>query len=249
MTGPKAAPAPVRADLGIVAAMALEVGFLSDRLSRVRKYAGPGHTVIEGEADDRVIAMIVGGMGRASARRATSLLIDGHRPRYMVSAGFAGALDPTLKRNDAVICDEVIDLDHQRYPVGIEIIRPAGVKTGRILTVDAIVRTAAEKADLRARYGADIVDMETSAVAAVCAERNIGLLSIRIVSDDASADLPKEIATLMSRSGSYRVGAALRALWNRPSSLKDFLALHEHAQEAADRLADVLLAVVVGLPR
>jgi adenosylhomocysteine nucleosidase len=29
----------------------------------------------------------------------------------------------------------------------------------------------------------------------------------------------------------------LRAIWHRPSSLKDFWTLHEHAQEAADRLA------------
>jgi adenosylhomocysteine nucleosidase len=52
----------------------------------------------------------------------------------------------------------------------------------------------------------------------------------------------------MNRSGSYLVGSALRAIWNRPSSLRDLLALHNHAQEAADRLADVTLAAVARLP-
>ena len=79
--------------------------------------------------------------------------------------------------------------------------------------------------------------METSAVAALCGERAVRFLAIRVISDDARADLPAEIASLLTRSGSYRVGAALRAIWHRPSSLKDFWTLHEHAQEAADRLA------------
>ena len=250
---PNAAPAPVRADVGVVAAMSVEVGFLTDRLTKVRKYAGPGHTVIEGEAGGKLVALIVSGMGRAAARRAAALLIDGHRPRWVVSAGFAGALDPALKRNDAVLPGEVIDLDGHRYAIGVGVPDdPAAtgprLKTGRLLTADAIVRTAAEKADLRSRHGADLVDMETSAVAALCAERRVRFLSVRVVSDEAAADLPREIATLMTRSGGYRVGAALRAIWNRPSSLKDFLALHGHAQEAADRLADVTLAAIVRLP-
>ena len=86
--------------------------------------------------------------------------------------------------------------------------------------------------------------METSAVAALCSERGVRFLSIRVVSDEAEVDLPPEIATLMTRSGSYRVGAALRAIWNRPSSLKDFWALHEHAQEAADRLARFMVGAL-----
>ncbi|MCA1685117.1 MAG: nucleoside phosphorylase [Planctomycetia bacterium] len=247
---PAAAPAPLYADVGVVAAMSIEVGFLTDRLERVRKYAGPGHTVIEGETGGKLVAMIVGGMGRESARRAVGLLLDGHRPRWVVSAGFAGALDPALKRNDAVMPGEVIDPGGVRYAVGVTVPSEPGsrLKTGRLLTVDTIIRTAAEKADLRARHGADLVDMETSAVAAVCSERGVRFLSVRVVSDDATVDLPKEIATLMTRSGSYRVGAALRAIWNRPSSLKDFLALHEHAQEAADRLADVTLGAIARLP-
>ncbi|MHC5539779.1 phosphorylase family protein, partial [Singulisphaera rosea] len=111
------------------------------------------------------------------------------------------------------------------------------IRSGRLLTVDAIVRTAAEKAELRERFTADVVDMETSGVVSLCSARSIRFLSIRVVSDDAQKDLPPEVAALITHSGSYRVGAALRAIWNRPSSLKDFWALHEHAQECADRLA------------
>ena len=246
------APAPVSADVGVVAALGIEVGFLTDRLKKVRKYSGPRHKVIEGEAGDKLVALIVGGAGRRAARRATELLIDGHRPRWVISAGFAGALDPSLSRGALVRAAEIVDTDGGRFPIEAE---NAPIETaefpgrpGRLLTVDEIVRTATEKAALRARYEADVVDMESSAVAAVCLERAVRFQSVRVVSDDATADLPKEVVTLMTRSGSYLVGSALRAVWNRPSALKDFWALHEHAQTAADRLADALLATIARLP-
>ena len=79
--------------------------------------------------------------------------------------------------------------------------------------------------------------MESSAVASVCSERLIRFLSIRVISDDAQTDLPREVATVIAHGGSYRVGAALRAVWQRPSSIKDFWSLYEHAIEAAGRLA------------
>ena len=249
------APAPVAADVGIVAALGVEVGFLSDRLKKVRRYSGPHHRVIEGEIDGRLVVLIVGGMGRDAARRSAALLIDGHRPRWIISAGFAGALDPSLKRDEVVLPSEIVD--PHTPPIAVEALDLTddgtgvfglGFRRGRLLTVDAIVRTAVEKELLRARFGADLLDMETSAVAQVCHERSVRFLSVRVISDEATTDLPKEVVTLMTRSGSYLIGSAVRAVWRRPSALKDFWALHEHAQSAADRLAEATLAVIARLP-
>ncbi len=65
-------------------------------------------------------------------------------------------------------------------------------------------------------------------------------LAVRVISDDAHADLPREVASVIAHGGSYRVGAALRAVWHRPSSVKDFWKLYEHAIEAAGRLGKFL---------
>ncbi|WP_422926474.1 nucleoside phosphorylase [Singulisphaera sp. PoT] len=235
-----AAPAPLPADVGIVAALSIEVGFLLDRLAKVRKYSGPKHTIIEGELGSKLVVVIIAGMGSERIRQGAQLLLDGHRPRWIFSVGFAGALNPELARLDLVLADEVLDLESGRFAIDVAIpsdSRFRSVHTGKLLTVDQIIATAAEKAELRSRTGADIVDMESSAVASLCSERSIRFLSIRVVSDDARSDLPPEVVSMLTQSGSYRVGAALRALWKRPSSIKDFWALHEHAQEAADRLA------------
>jgi adenosylhomocysteine nucleosidase len=233
------APAPVPADVGIVAALPMEVGYLIDMLRRVRRYHAASMPVIEGEYKGKIVAIAVGGMGRDAGRRAAGVLLDGHRPGWIISAGFAGALNPALERNDLALPAELTDADGRLVRLGRPESLGNGIRhvTGRLLTVDRVILDPVEKAELHRTTGADLVDMETAGVAEVCAERLIRFLSIRIVSDDARTVLPPEVASLLTKSGSYRVGAALRAIWSRPSSIKDFWRLHEHALQAADRLA------------
>ncbi|HEV3121700.1 MAG TPA: nucleoside phosphorylase, partial [Isosphaeraceae bacterium] len=174
------APAPGPVDIGIVAALPIEVGHLLDRLARVRTIRGPKHRVIEGELGSKLVALMISGPGRPAARRATHLLINGHRPRWLLSVGFAGALDPSLPRNAVLLATEVRDLEGARW--SIDVTGPGDepsprVRAGTLLTVSQIVRTAQEKADLRERFGADAVDMETAAVAEACAERQVRMLS------------------------------------------------------------------------
>lgn len=245
------APPPTSADVGIVAATAIEVGPLLDRLEDVRKYAAKGQTVVEGTVAGRVVALVVTGMGRKRAQRGAERLIDGHRPRWLVSPGFAGALHPGLARDATLLPVEVANVEGRLFPIdpipGTAPL-PAGVeRRGRLLTVDEVVLKASEKARLRAEHGADLVDMETSALAALCVERGLRFLSVRVISDDASSDLPPEILSIVGETGSYRVGAAIGAIWRRPSSLKDLWALREQANRAADRLAEVLIALLPSL--
>ena len=88
------APAPVPADVGIVMALPIEVGYLCDSLKRVRKYTAQTHSIIEGELAGKIVAVVLSGPGKAAARRGAEVLIAGHRPRWLLSAGFAGASIP-----------------------------------------------------------------------------------------------------------------------------------------------------------
>lgn len=248
---PPVAPPPGPADVGIVAALSIEIGPLLGRFGHVRRYVGRRHTVIEGECGGKLAVLVVTGPGRAAARRGAELLWAGHRPRWLVSAGFAGALNPALARDDIVLATEVLDLDGGHFAIDLRVPEAAQgqrISAGRLLTVDAIIRTAAEKAELRQRFGADVVDMETAGVAAFCGERGIRFLSVRVISDEAGTDLPPEILSILGRTGSYRLGAALGALWRRPSSLKELWTLREHALSAAARLEDVLPGALALLP-
>jgi adenosylhomocysteine nucleosidase len=247
----RAAPAPVPADVGIVAALPIEVGELSDRLTRIRKYHSASISVLEGEYAGRIVAVAVGGVGRAAARQATDLLVLGHQPRWIVSAGFAGALDPELARNEVVLAHEVVDREGHKFAVGVPegLAQRQGHVRRRLLTVDGVVLEPEQKQHLRREFQADLVDMESSAVAEVCSQKLLRFLSVRVISDDASTALPREVATILSHTGSYRVGAALRALWQRPSSLKDFWMMHERAIEASDLLARFVVRCLDDLPR
>jgi adenosylhomocysteine nucleosidase len=244
------APAPVPADVGIVAALPIEVGDLVDGLKKVRKYHSVAVPVIEGESGGKIVAVAIGGIGRAAARRAADVLIAGHRPRWIISAGFAGALNPAYARNDLILAREVIDREGGCYAVNAppEIAANVRHSIGRLLTVDQLVLSAGHKRELHESHQADLVDLETSAVAAICNEKLVRFLSIRVISDDAHSDLPTEVAAILKRSGSYRVGATIRSLWQRPSSIKDFWALYEHSIEAAGRLSTFITRCLPDLP-
>jgi adenosylhomocysteine nucleosidase len=234
-------------DVGIVAALPIEVGPFLSALRDVRKYASGRLTIQEGVLKDRLVALVVAGPGRVAAARGGNLLVAGHRPRWLVSAGFAGALSPELSRCDVLLPDEIVEPGGEiiRVDVGVNT-DPGGaaVRSGRLVTMDAIVRTAAEKAALRESSGAICVDMETSAVARLAAERGLRFLGARVISDDAGADLPPEILSIVGPTGGYRVGAAVGAIWKRPSAVKEMLRLREHAHQAAERLARALRGLI-----
>ena len=256
--GPRRLPPPEPVDVGIVAALPIEVGPLRDLLREARTYADPegrNRPVVEGMLGEKHVALIVSGVGRSAAARGAKRLIDGHRPRWIVSAGFGGALDPDLRRNDVFLATEVLDAaDPDRGPLAIGLTPPESPQeskvrygSGRLLTSSKIVRTAAEKAELRDRFQADVVDMETAPVVALCADRGTKFLSVRVISDEAGTDLPPEVMSIMGPTGGFRLGATLGALWKRPGSVKDLWALREHAGEAAERLAEVLPAILLRL--
>lgn len=246
-------PPPGPADVGLVAALPIEIAPFLSRLREVRKYKGPRYTITEGECLGRLVAIVVTGPGRKLARRGAELLIAGHRPSWVVSAGFAGGLAPDLRRNDVLLASEILDEDGGRFTIDLHVPPPASgigprFLSGRLLTVDRIIRTAAEKANLRRRFEADAVDMETSAVAQVCGERGVRFLPVRVISDEAGTDLPPEVLSILGGSGGYRVGAAFGAIWRRPSSVMDLLSLREHAQASARRLAEILPGILSRLP-
>ena len=86
----------------------------------------------------------------------------------------------------------------------------------RLLTVDRVIVRAAEKAELRRCTRRGSGRHGDLAVAALARERSLRFLSVRVISDDAADELPPEVARLLTRSGSYRVGVAMRAIWHRP---------------------------------
>lgn len=233
----------------IVFALDIEADPFSRLATGVRTLESAGPTIHVGDLSGRRVAWCAGGVGSERARRAARLLVAGHRPRLLVTAGFAGGLDPTLVRGAIVRPRRLVDSsggDEIHFAVG-----PAAGGQGpaaTIVTVADVVATPEAKRRLAATSGAGLVDMETRAVAEVAREAGIPCLSIRVVSDDATMELPREVARLARpQSAMRRLGAALGAVGRRPSAALDLWRLYENAVVDGRRLAAELARVIAAI--
>lgn len=231
----------------IVFALPVEADGFAALATHRRETRAAAATIHEGVVEGRRVAWCVSGTGRAAAAAATRLLIAGHRPRLIVSAGLAGGLDPALRRGDAVAATVAVAEGEPR-PISLspfEHEHGPGTGTERlaIVTVDRVVATAAAKRLLAAAAAAQLVDMETHAVAAVARDAGLPCASIRVVSDTADEDLPPEVAALAAApSAARRLGLALGAIGRRPRAAFDLWRVWEHAVVDGRTLADALCA-------
>jgi adenosylhomocysteine nucleosidase len=237
-------------EVGIVFALGIEAGGVEDLLEGVVRIRGHGFAVCRGTLKGRHVALVKAGTGREAAAHATEALIAGHRPTWVISAGFAGGLSPEVEKHDLVMGDSLVSSSGDQLTIDLKVDPEAlaetpGVHVGRLLCVDAIVRTPAEKRRWGEAHQALAVDMETFAVAEVCRRRKVRFLAIRIVSDAVDDALPGDVGRIAhQKSLAAKFGAVVGAVWNRPSSVKDMLRLKEDALIASGRLARFLVSVI-----
>jgi len=226
---------------GIVFAIPIEADAFARAVTDVVEMEAAGLTFSEGKVGAVRVTWCVAGVGREAAQRAARLIIDGHRPRRLVSAGFAGGLDPALARGAVVEPGSVRGESETSIPLQLAAAGPGG---GRIVTVDRIVRTPAEKAALAAATGATVVDMETLAVAEVAREAGLPCLSIRVISDAAGDELPPDVTRLVApQSGLRRAGSLLGMIGRRPRAALDLWQLWERAVVDGRTLAEALVTL------
>ncbi|MCU0959134.1 MAG: hypothetical protein MUF48_03435 [Pirellulaceae bacterium] len=236
--------------IAVLFALGIESGGLFDRATQVVTTHCPAFVERVGLLDGRPVLIAESGVGREAAFRAAEDVIKIHQPRWIVSAGFAGALVDWLPPGHIVMPEVIIDREGQPLEVGLQIdpqviASTPRLHTGRLVTVDQVVRRRLDKEALATRYGAVACDMETMAVAQVCRRQQVRFLSVRIITDGLDDRLPAEIEHLLDQpSLAGKLGAATRAVFQRPGSLKDMWKLQEVAQRASDRLASFLCGVL-----
>ena len=241
---------PTPCDIGVVFALGIESGGLMDRLKGVVATQGFGFTAYEGGLNGRTVVIMESGPGREKASQATAALIRGHKPAWVISAGFAGGLKTELKRNDIIVADHVALCEGKQLTIEMQMPKQPHLHIGRLLTVDEVVEDPEEKHRLGDNHDAIAVDMETFAVAETCAERKTRFLSVRVVSDGVDDRLPPEIENLLhQKSIGGKIGAVAGSIFRRPGSVRDMWDLKERAIVASDSLAKFLAGVISQLPR
>lgn len=174
------------------------------------------------------------GVGPTAGLRAAEAVTRRDPPTGVIFAGFGGALRPGLAIGDVVIAAEVVDAAGASW-----ICSCVGQSPARILTTSHLVATPAEKRELGDRHAADVVDMESAAVARVCAARGVPFLAVRAVSDAADTALSPRLVRLLAGGRVSPVRAGLAVL-RQPSLVAEFRRLARDTRLAAKHLATTL---------
>ena len=233
--------------LGIIFALPIEAHTFERRLGNATKYQGQKSVIYEGHVFDHPVVWTISGVGQEAARNAAQLIIDGHQPHTLISAGFAGALAPHLEHGTVLVPERILD-DNQQciYPLGHsdQSLWPGENiidSKATLITVDSVITSKEKKARLRQETHADLVDMESAAVALVAQNANVQFLAVRVISDTSEEALPPEVSRLSQpQSPMHRFGAALAAITRRPAAATDLWRLWEQGMSCSRTLADRL---------
>jgi adenosylhomocysteine nucleosidase len=151
-------------------------------------YAPEGVKSIRGQIHGRAVAVFHTGVGEKSCRTDIESFLRHQQFKYLISAGFAGALDQELQVGDLLLSENFSSP---------ELLRSAnfdfageGIFAGKLATVPGIMDSKSERDRWAAESGAAAVDMETEFIAAACAAQEIPMLSLRVISDTPSKPLP-----------------------------------------------------------
>ncbi len=228
---------PPPTDIGFVFAMPMEAAGIVDRLKDAETTIGDQRRFHTGRFGKFRVAVVESGVGQAKAAQATDALIEAFQPQRIVSAGYSGALAENLKRFAIRIPQTVVrESDGRR----LHLAGAPSPEGETLLTTDFVAATPKVKKSLGKKFAAQLVDMETFAVAERSLNRGIPFLSVRIVLDTVAEAIPNDVQRIMKNAerGTARlVGSVLGSLFSRPSALIDLYTLKERALDATDRLA------------
>jgi adenosylhomocysteine nucleosidase len=194
----------------------------------LKEEAAPFREVASAASTDILIV----GIGRQNAVKSVRDFLVTHSPELVLTCGFAGGLNPDLKIG--AVCFETADVTFRAQLLAV------GAKPAKIFCADRIATTVAEKKKLRAETGADAVEMESAAIQAVCAERGIQCVTVRVISDTADEDLPLDFNVLAKPDKSLDFGKLFLAIAKSPGKIGALMRLQKKTSFAANQLAAVL---------
>lgn len=151
-------------------------------------YAREGVESIRGQIHGRWVSVSHTGVGEKSCRARVENFLARQQFRYLISAGFAGALDQELEVGNLLLSEnfsspELLGSPHLDFAQD-------GLFIGKLVTVPRIVDSRSDRERWAAESGAAALDMETEFIARACAAHGVPILSLRAISDTPSAPLP-----------------------------------------------------------
>ncbi len=183
------------------------------------------------------VHILLTGMGRRNAAEATQAALAREKPALVLSSGFAGGLRPELQTGDVLFSAE-------NQPALERALLAAGAQPGRFHCAERIASTAAEKAALWKRTGAQAVEMESQIICGLCREKGVPSATVRVILDTADEDLPLDFNALVTPDQKMDYSRLTGTLLRSPGKLGALLRLQHQSRTAARKLAEVLNHVI-----
>ena len=183
------------------------------------------------------VKTIFTGIGPANARKSLLRELEHGAPRLVLTCGYAGGLNPKLRHGTVVFNCQPGSRLHEQLQV-------QGAISGTFHCANHIAVTASSKQSLWIATHADAVEMESGVIREVCQERGIEAATIRVISDDASTDLPLDFNQLSAGDGNISYRKLAMALIASPGSIPRLIRFQSVLDNCSRRLAAALEPVV-----
>jgi len=176
------------------------------------------------------LLVVCGGIGPVPAQRAAEIVVREFHPELLISVGFAGSLDPSVKPPDVLVPARVLDgrsgREYQTVDSGNQM---------SLLTLDGVA-SATSKAELSRCFGAQAVDMEAAAVAQVACSRGLQFRAVKAISEDVNFPIPSFVP-FITEDGRLRLGSLLAHAAMRPGLWAALAGLGRNSARAARALS------------
>jgi adenosylhomocysteine nucleosidase len=194
---------------------------------------------VRGRLNGKSITVIHTGVGKKACREAMEIMLRRERFEYLISAGFAGALEKDLQVGHLLVSENFSSSKLLGSPQLA--LAEDGTFLGKLLTVPQMIETVSDRESLNKKTGAAAVDMETEILAEICAAHDLPMLSLRAISDTASEPFPAPAEVLFDvaeqRTNFVRLGTYLLT---HPGAFARLNAFRERVAVARRTLADAL---------
>ena len=207
---------------GIIAAVIEEAEAIKKEIENIKEIVINEISFFTGKFNEKEIVFVQSGIGKVNAAITATLLIEKFNVKEVIFSGVAGSLDARLKIGDVVIGRDIVQHDVDATAFGYKMGQIPQMKEwafesdkyliektakinninhqillGRILTGDQFISKKDVKIQLGKDFDALCVDMESGAVAQVCARLGIKFLIIRSISDSITDDSGMEYTSFV----------------------------------------------------
>jgi adenosylhomocysteine nucleosidase len=234
--------------LKILVTFAVEPEFAPWRRSRnfVATTAG-AVTVYGSRISGAEVDVLLTGMGPANARRAVEKVLSSEYT-FCISSGFAGALKAEHEVGEVLIAEAVEQIGTRKRIQSDGALVHDGArahgarKVPCFLTSETVVGLPEEKGRL-AEFG-DAIEMESYAILAVAAERNVPAVAIRAISDRFDQAMPMDFSESIDECGHVRKGKIALDILSDPRRIPALIRLGRQSNTASLSLTQFLDAYI-----